>query len=85
MGEVIPYRTLRRAREAAEESTEREERLFAFAAVRLGLEREGNLTADATVALRRCLVEAGLTEAELAEYVHEHRDEITAFLSGTGL
>jgi len=84
MGELIEHETLRRAREAARAATERDELLFAFAAVRIGLEREGTLSPDATVALRRCLVEAGLTEAELFVYLRTHRDEVTAFLSGAG-
>lgn len=85
MGDVIDYEALRRARATAAATEEREERLFAFAAVRVGLEREGNLSTEAEVALRRCLVEAGLTEADLAEYLGSHRDEVVAFLSDTGL
>ncbi len=51
----------------------------------MGLEREQNLTTEAVVALRRCLVEVGLTEVELADFVRAHRDEVDAFLAGTGL
>lgn len=83
MGDVIEHAALLRAREAAA-SAEREERLFAFAAVRVGLETEGNLTEEALVALRRCLIEAGLTEAELGQYLGTHRDEVASFLAGTG-
>lgn len=81
MGEVINYDALRRARDIAAATEERDERLFAFGTIRVGLEREGNMTREAEVALRRCLVEAGLTEADLAEYLGAHRDEVTAFLS----
>lgn len=85
MGEVIKYEALRRARETAAASDDREERLFAFGAVRVGLEREGNLTEEAEVALRRCLVEAGLTEADLAAYLQAHGEDVAAFLSETGM
>ncbi len=84
MGDVIQYEALRRARATAAATDERDERLFAFAAVRVGLEREGNLSDEAQVALRRCLVEAGLTETDLAAYLQTHRDEVTAFLASTG-
>ena len=84
MGELIEHPALH-GPQADAEAEDREERLFAFAAVQLGLEREGNLVPEARVALRRCLVEAGLTETELAEYVREHRRDVNAFLSGTGV
>ena len=83
MGDVIEHPALRQAE--ADAAEDREERLFAFAAVRLGLEQEGNLTPEAHVALRRCLVEAGLSETELTAYVHEHRGTVESFLSDTGM
>ena len=84
MGEVIHYEALRRARATAAATDEREERLFAFAAVRVGLEREGNRSAESDVALRRCLVEAGLTEVDLEAYLLTHRDDVAAFLADSG-
>ena len=81
MGEVIEHAALRRARDAAAAATEREERLFAFAAVHIGLEREGNL-AEAAKELRQCLRDVGLSEAKLREYLRDHGAGVIAFLDG---
>ena len=84
MGEIIKHPALQAA-ESRSDSSERDELLFAFAAVRLGLEHEGNLTSEARVALRRCLVEAGLTESDLSEYLRTHREDVRGFLADAGL
>lgn len=84
MGDFIQLAALRRARDEALAATEREERLFAFATVRVGLERTGNLTADALLELGQCLAEAGLTEADLLGYLDTHRAEVAAFLDSAG-
>lgn len=62
---------------------EKEEWLFALAAVKAGLEREGNLDEEADEELAAALAECGITFEELDGYVKKNRRKLLRFLDSS--